>query len=133
MENGTLLPNRTSRPSYRPRVERVERCRTTIGIDVVVRRGSAEDVVILLAGGDHGGVRKDEDAREENAAAAEGAELGRSQDCPDRARIEESDLGNMVCEWERRAGRSWNGGRRTTTRPVGVFLSRDKRPLVVLS
>jgi hypothetical protein len=106
-------------------VERVERCRTTIevggGVVVVVRRGSGEDVVIL-AREDHGGGRSNEDVREDKAAAAEGAKLG-SQDGPDRARIEERDLGTMVEVVKAGRSRPWKSVRLSddSSRTMGVL------------
>ncbi len=102
MEKGTLFPNRTSRPSYRPREERFERCRTTsavVGVIPIAEEGGVGfrwDLgvdVVILARGDHGGEKEDEDAKEEKAAAADAAEFG-----TDRARIEEKDLGNIMVE-----------------------------------
>jgi hypothetical protein len=84
MENGTLLPNRTSRPSYSPRVDRVERCRTPPPRD---HHGEEEEEE-----------EEEEGARMETAAdAMEREEVGGGQDgADDRARIEEKDLRNIV-------------------------------------
>jgi hypothetical protein len=84
MENGTLLPNRTSRPSYSPRVDRVERCRTPPPRD---HHGEEEEEE-----------EEEEGARMETAAdAMEREEVGGGQDgADDRARIEGKDLRNIV-------------------------------------
>ena len=46
MEKGTLLPNRTSLPSYKPRLEREERCRVIVvdGWILVICSDGAYDV-----------------------------------------------------------------------------------------
>jgi hypothetical protein len=104
MENGTLFPNRTSRPSYSPRVDRVERCRTATII--AVEGGVVVPPPPPPPPRDHHGEEeeeeeeegKEEGARTETAAdAMEREEVGDGQDgADDRARIEEKDLRNIV-------------------------------------
>ena len=103
MENRTLFPNRTSRPSYSPRVDWVERCRAENiavggGVRALHRWVGGEDVVIPPPRDHRGGEEEEEEgARMETVAdAMEREEVRDGQDGADRVRIEKKDLRNIV-------------------------------------